>query len=160
MQHDSNMTDPLHSTAPRKRWMGVLARSSADELTKRLESISPAPEYEYLRVPEIGMTMVRGRAGGDGQPFNLGEMTTTRCSVKLDSGMVGHGFVAGRNKAHAELAAIFDALLQSPVLGASLLSDVIAPLNHKQQQRREEQAAKTAATKVNFFTMVRGEDEG
>ena len=30
--------------------------------------------------------MVRGRVGGTGAPFNLGEMSVTRCSVRLADG--------------------------------------------------------------------------
>lgn len=149
-----------NDTAPdaRKRWMGVLARAGTDQLKAALADLDKQPEYEYLRPPEIGMTMVRGRAGGKGEQFNLGEMTMTRCSIKMNNGHVGHGYIAGRDKPHAELAAIFDALLQSSKHGQTLLAKVIDPIESELKNNRQNQAAKIAATKVNFFTMVRGEN--
>jgi alpha-D-ribose 1-methylphosphonate 5-triphosphate synthase subunit PhnG len=102
--------------------------------------------------------MVRGRAGGSGAPFNLGEMTVTRCTVDLPSGMAGHGYVAGRDVRHAELAAVFDALLQDPLLTTRLEEAVIARLEAGQRERRRQMAARSAPTRVEFFTLVRGED--
>ena len=64
-----------------------------DELFKKIEE--PTIE-EWLRRPEIGPVMVRGRTGATGLAFNMGEMTVTRCSLRLQGGVVGHGFVQGR----------------------------------------------------------------
>ena len=106
------------------------------------------------------MAMVRGRADGYGDRFNLGEMTMTRCSVRLegDSPKVGHGYVAGRDRRHAELAALFDALLQT-VDGPEIFDHVVRPIRRRHEEARQKQAARTAATRVNFFTMARGEDK-
>ena len=136
--------------AARKRWMAVLARADADELGKRLGAL---PSYRVLRGPEAGLVMVRGRAGGGGAPFNLGEMTATRCTVRTETGFVGHAYIAGRNERQAELAALADALLQDPLRQASLLEQVIEPLAAMQQARRDAVAAKAAATQVQFFAM-------
>jgi alpha-D-ribose 1-methylphosphonate 5-triphosphate synthase subunit PhnG len=136
--------------AARKRWMAVLARADADELGKRLGAL---PSYRVLRGPEAGLVMVRGRAGGGGTPFNLGEMTATRCTVRTEAGFVGHAYVAGRNERQSELAALADALLQEPLRQASLLEQVIEPLAAMQQARRDAVAAKAAATQVQFFAM-------
>src|SRR5215472_11246119 len=136
--------------AARKRWMAVLARADADELGKRLGAL---PSYRVLRGPEAGLVMVRGRAGGGGAPFNLGEMTTTRCTVRTDCGFVGHAYVAGRKERLAELAALTDALLQDPARQPRLLLDVVEPLAELQRTRRDEIAGKAAATRVQFFAM-------
>ncbi len=92
--------------------MGVLARAARDELEAAWETLEPRPAYDRLRPPETGMVMTRGRAGGTGRRFNLGEMTVTRCALRLDSGEMGIAYVAGRDRRHAELAALFDALMQ------------------------------------------------
>jgi alpha-D-ribose 1-methylphosphonate 5-triphosphate synthase subunit PhnG len=97
--------------------------------------------------------MVRGRAGGGGAPFNLGEMTVTRCTVRTESGLVGHAYVAGRDERQAELAALADALLQDPESGERVQMTVVEPLEAAQQARRQERQAKAAATKVQFFAM-------
>ena len=55
---------------------------SADELGERLGTL---PDYRVLRGPEAGLVMVRGRTGGGGAPFNLGEMTATRCTVRTET---------------------------------------------------------------------------
>jgi alpha-D-ribose 1-methylphosphonate 5-triphosphate synthase subunit PhnG len=101
--------------------------------------------------------MARGRAGGTGQRFNLGEITVTRCSVRTADGQIGHGYVSGRDKRRAELVASFDALLQAPRRHADLMARVVEPLARVQAHASAATAAKAAATRVEFFTMVRGE---
>ena len=141
---------PERPHAARQRWMAVLARADADELGVRLGAL---PSYRVLRGPEAGLVMVRGRTGGGGAPFNLGEMTATRCTVRTEAGFVGHAYVAGRHERQAELAALADALLQDPRRQAALLADVIEPLAATQQARRDAVAGKAAATRVQFFAM-------
>lgn len=139
----------------RKTWMGLLARADAARLAQLLPDL---PDHAMLRPPEIGAVMVQGRAGGTGAPFNLGEMTVTRCALRLASGAVGHAHVQGRDKAHATRAAVVDALMQTDQAGAMRVQ-VLAPLQAEETARRSNRAAKAAATKVEFFTLVRGEDQ-
>ncbi len=139
----------------RQGWMGLLARANA----ARLAALFPEmPQHVVLRGPEVGAVMVRGRTGGTGQPFNLGEMTVTRCSVRLAAGAVGHAHVQGRDKGHALRAAVVDALMQTE-LADGLRDAVLDPLVAEEVARRGQRAAKAAATKVEFFTLVRGEDQ-
>ena len=142
-------------TAARKAWMGLLARTAPARLAELMPDL---PNHTVLRGPEVGAVMVRGRVGGTGQPFNLGEMTVTRCSVRLTSGAVGHAHVQGRDKAHALRAAVLDALMQTE-RAAELGTVILAPLQQAEAQARALRAAKAAATKVEFFTLVRGEDK-
>ena len=102
--------------------------------------------------------MLRGRMGATGAAFNLGEATVTRCAVRLGDGCEGHAYVMGRNGAHARLAAICDALLQHPENRNAVTEKVITPLEAKLRDRHVEASTKAAATKVDFFTMVRGDD--
>ncbi|WP_106745246.1 phosphonate C-P lyase system protein PhnG [Yoonia maritima] len=148
------MNDP---NAARKAWMSLLAKSDAVTLVQLWGEIRIAPEFSYLRAPEIGGVMVRGRAGAVGSAFNLGEMTVTRCSVKLISGVVGHAYVQGRDKEQARIAALVDALMQTKE-AAVVQAAVIDPLTDIRRSSQVSRAAKAAATKVDFFTMVRGED--
>jgi alpha-D-ribose 1-methylphosphonate 5-triphosphate synthase subunit PhnG len=146
--------EPNSAEALRRRWMGVLARASAGQIAERLDHAPPLPPHGRLRGPETGLVMVRGRQGGDGDPFNLGEMTVTRCSVRLTDGTLGHAYVAGRDRRQAELAALLDACLQQPALQPALLAVVIEPLAAAQAERAAQLARKAAATKVEFFTMA------
>ncbi len=148
------MNDP---NAARKEWLGLLAKSPADEVARLWASLQLNPKHIKLRAPEIGGVMVRGRAGAVGTAFNLGEMTVTRASVKLADGVVGHGYVKGRGKDHALQAALIDALMQTAAAG-DLEVNLLAPLRTAMEKRKSDRAAKAAATKVDFFTMVRGED--
>lgn len=147
---------PENEIARRRQWMAVLAKAQSAEVTAAWDRLAPRPSYRRLRGPETGLVMVRGRAGGTGDAFNLGEMTVTRCSVRLDDGRVGHAYVAGRDARHAELAAALDAVLQDG--DPHLFAAVIAPLAEAQAIRRASVTAEVAATRVEFFTMVRGED--
>ena len=97
--------------------------------------------------------MVRGRAGGGGSAFNLGEMTVTRCTVRIETGFIGHAYVAGREERRAELAALVDALMQDQDRAADIEARVIAPLERHQAQLKTARASKAAATKVQFFAM-------
>jgi alpha-D-ribose 1-methylphosphonate 5-triphosphate synthase subunit PhnG len=97
--------------------------------------------------------MVRGRAGGDGDAFNLGEMTVTRCAVRLGA-HIGHAYIAGRDHSKARLAALLDAALQDQALQPALLKSIIEPLATAQQAARAAEARKAAATRVDFFTMA------
>ncbi len=136
--------------------MAVLARARAEEISDRLAECPSLPGWRVLRGPENGLVMVRGRAGGGGTPFNLGEMTVTRCTVRTGSGpdgFTGHAYVAGRDGRQAELAAAVDALLQDASLRAVLTEAVIEPLAAAQRARRADVEAKAAATKVQFFAL-------
>jgi alpha-D-ribose 1-methylphosphonate 5-triphosphate synthase subunit PhnG len=147
------MTDDL--IALRRRTMAVLADSPADEIAQHVASLT-VPAHQELRAPENGLVMVRGRIGGDGAPFNLGEATVTRAAVRLDSGETGFAYVLGRDARKAKLIAICDAMLQSAGR-AQVLDTVVAPLERAMTARRQQTDAETAATRVNFFTLVRGE---
>ncbi|BCS89872.1 phosphonate C-P lyase system protein PhnG [Pseudodesulfovibrio sediminis] len=158
MKPDSDTIDALHQgTQARKDWMSTLARIETDRLEKAFAALDAPPRFSHLRAPEIGMAMVRARAEAKGRQFNLGEMTISRCSIQLENGPIGHGYIAGRDKRHAELAALFDALLQTPEHGPRL-HETIRTFAREQAEHMNAHQAKTAATKVNFFTMVRGED--
>ena len=103
--------------------------------------------------PEGGLVMVRARAGGGGAAFNLGEMTITRCTVRTETGFVGHAYVAGRDERCAELAALADALMQDPDLADTIERRVVAPLERQQIEARTARSRKAAATRVEFFAM-------
>jgi alpha-D-ribose 1-methylphosphonate 5-triphosphate synthase subunit PhnG len=138
--------------------MGILAKSSGQSLEKIWDQIDPKPCYNFLREPEIGLAMVRGRAGGVGQQFNLGGATITRSVIQLSQGGYGHAIILGSDERKAELAAVFDALLTNTEMRAELEPKIIQPLAETIKANHQTHAAKTAATKVDFYTLVRGED--
>ncbi len=122
-----------------------------------MDALGDLPEATWLQPPEVGTVMVRGRTGGTGAAFNLGEMSLTRCALRLTSGEVGHAYVQGRDKAHARRAALIDALMQTD-RAPELRAAVLEPLETEARAATLARAQKAAATKVDFFTMVRGED--
>ena len=155
-QHPSKSGDHDVLSA-RRRWMAVLARAPADRLWAILDSLPEKPRYKMLRPPEVGAVMVEARAGGSGRRFNLGEATATRCTVRLADGTAGVSYALGRDVRRAEAAAVIDALLQQGASGAELMRNSIEPLAAAQAEARDIASRKAAATKVDFFTMVRGE---
>jgi alpha-D-ribose 1-methylphosphonate 5-triphosphate synthase subunit PhnG len=147
-----HMTDA--SPLARKTWMATLSKADP----ARLAALMPhLPPHAILRQPEIGAVMVRGRVGGTGAAFNLGEMTVTRCVLRLATGETGHAYVQGRSKSKARQAALVDALMQGP-RAAAVRAAVLDPLAEALAEAARTRAAKAAATKVEFFTMVRGDD--
>ena len=152
-------TDSGHAVGTRRQeWLSALASSAPEQLSRALGELEPLPQHKILRSPECGMVMLRGRAGGTGRRFNLGEATVTRCSVEIVGGAVGHGYVLGRDHRHARDMALLDALLQDPRRQEALWARLIEPMLRTRQAVRAAKDRKTAATKVDFFTMVRGED--
>ncbi|MGI9277670.1 MAG: phosphonate C-P lyase system protein PhnG [Endozoicomonas sp.] len=143
---------------PRQQWLSLLAKASLQELEEHWQGCDIEVQWDHLRPVETGLLQVKGRMGGVGNPFNLGDMTITRAAVATGEGYQGFGYVAGRSHRHAELVAVLDALLQNPVHQERLQSIVLNPLAASQAERIKTVAAKTAATKVDFFTVVRGED--
>ena len=158
------MPDDAPQLTARQRWMGLLARADAGVLGACTARLAPLPAATVVRGPEPGLVLVRGRTGASGAPFNLGEMTVTRCAVRLEDGTVGHAYVSGRDHDKARTAAVLDALLLGATAGASwpgrIEAVVLTPLEAIERQRRAAQARKSAATRVEFFTMVRSEHGG
>ncbi len=138
--------------------MAVLARSEGKALEQLWEAWAEKPVFTWLRKPETGLVMVRGRVGGEGSPFNLGEMTVTRCALQLGDGTVGHACTQGRSHRKAEVAALVDALHQKEESAARLRSEILQPLDEARTARNARRAGETAATQVQFFTRVRGDD--
>jgi len=151
-----SLTDQTSRQARRKAAMTVLAHSSAAEIAGHLGRLA-LPVHDILREPEDGLVMLRGRAGGDGAAFNLGEATVSRAAVRLASGEVGFGYTLGRDRDKARMIALCDALVQSDEFAGAVEAAVIAPLRAATAARRQQKAAETAATRVDFYTMVRGE---
>lgn len=146
-----------HGHNVRAAWMRILSLSAWSDLEAQAQDLSATP-HDLLRAPETGLVMLRGRMGATGAPFNLGEATVTRCAVRLPEGVEGHGYVMGRNAPHARLAALCDALLQREETRETVSRQVIAPLAARLSAGHAEASEKAAATKVDFFTMVRGDD--
>jgi alpha-D-ribose 1-methylphosphonate 5-triphosphate synthase subunit PhnG len=145
--------------AARRRAMGLLARASAGELEEPLARRWADHGARNLKPAETGLVMLRGRAGGDGAPFNLGEATVTRAVVELPSGERGYAHVLGRDAERARLAAIFDALWQKPHQRRMVETCVLEPIAARLEAARARTSAEIAATRVDFFTLRRGEDE-
>lgn len=153
---DKGHEDKGAGQARRKAVMSVLAHSDVAEIAARLAALA-LPEHKELREPENGLVMLRGRVGGDGAPFNLGEATVSRAAVRLSTGEVGFGYTLGRDLRKAKLIALCDAMVQSDEFAAAIEAEVIAPLRMAVIARRNRKAAEAAATRVDFYTLVRGE---
>jgi alpha-D-ribose 1-methylphosphonate 5-triphosphate synthase subunit PhnG len=139
----------------RPDWMSLLAKAPEEMLEQLWAAAGIEVAHAWLRPPETGAVMVRARAGGTGAPFNLGEMTVTRCALRLGTGQVGHAYVTGRSHEKARIAALCDALMQDQAKANAVRDLVLAPLAEAAAAARETLAAKAAATRVEFFTVAR-----
>jgi alpha-D-ribose 1-methylphosphonate 5-triphosphate synthase subunit PhnG len=162
---DTSVAEP---PLTRPRWMALLARAPIDMLEQALGAHAQCAPI-WLRRPETGLMMVQGRTGGTGQRFNLGEVTVTRCALRLpnansepmaDNGVVGVAYVMGRISKQAKLAAIADALLQDPAQTHWVQDQLIEPLRMHIGQLEAQRCADVAATKVEFFTVAREAGSG
>lgn len=142
----------------RQRLLSVLAKAPAKELLSCWKQTGLDPSVELLRGPESGLVALQGRAGGTGQPFHVGEVSATRVTVRIGSGQVGHAMISGRDSRKAQLIAVIDALAQDPSQAEMIERVIVAPLERLASEADAKLREETAATRVNFFTMVRGED--
>jgi alpha-D-ribose 1-methylphosphonate 5-triphosphate synthase subunit PhnG len=154
----NNPSPPIADAATRSAAMRLLVEAEAGELAVLLARLGALPSHEDVRAPETGLVMVRGRIGGDGQAFNAGEATVSRAAVRLGSGEVGFGYVLGRDREKARLIALCDALMQCQRFRGAVESNVLTPLRARVEAERKTEDERTAATRVDFFTLVRGED--
>ena len=152
----SSTTQPTQ--LQRQLWMSVMAKSPAEKLSDIANTFLEQYQFQEIRSPEIGLTQVRGRMGGTGSKFNLGDTTITRCVVRFGEELYGHSYIIGRNKQHALIAAKLDALLQDTDIHDAVHDAVIKPLTWLHTQQQQTKHATSQTTKVDFFTLVRGED--
>jgi alpha-D-ribose 1-methylphosphonate 5-triphosphate synthase subunit PhnG len=151
-------TQDKDQDAARGAAMATLAKADGADITALLDTLGSIPEHETLRGPETGLVTVRGRIGGGGAPFNVGEATVTRATVRLATGQTGHAYALGRDHAKARMSAIVDALWQDTARRAGAGEPSSPPRRDGQAEAAGRLRAEAAATKVDFFTMVRGED--
>lgn len=147
-----------HDTATRQHWMSVLAHCEPDSLAARIDALNIRADYDVIRAPETGLVQLQGRMGGTGERFFAGDATLTRAAVRLHNGTLGYSWVLGRNKAHAERCALIDALMQQPSHFQTLLETLITPLDADRSARIAARRAEINASRVDFFTLVRGDN--
>jgi len=128
-------------------------------------------QAEMVKIPLADATLLELPDGlSDEEALLLGDNLATgyygalRAGVKagesclvVGCGTVGHGYVQGRSKDHALQTALIDALMQTDAV-TQVEAAILAPLRKGRDTAKATRAAKAAATKVDFFTMVRGED--
>ena len=152
----------MSSIQHRREWLRLLSKTPIAELKSSWKGANPGTDFQTLRSAEVGLAMIQGRADGTGRPFNLGEATITRCVVRCsdsanDAPLLGVGYTLGRDKLRAQLIAQFDALFQDSALGEGLQEGILPQFAKRRQSEQSTAAQKAAATRVEFFTMVRGE---
>ncbi|MGQ4275416.1 phosphonate C-P lyase system protein PhnG [Terrihabitans sp. B22-R8] len=140
----------------RQTAMALYAQATRAELEEAVTALGAGADVEEIRPPEFGLVMVRGRIGGTGAPFNVGEVSVTRAAVRLPSGEIGVSYLMGRDRARARAAAVLDALWQTP--RRAELEAAFAPIRSRVDAEKARRRRQVAATKVDFFTMARGED--
>ncbi|VVE37488.1 phosphonate C-P lyase system protein PhnG [Pandoraea anhela] len=145
---------PQHK-ADRAKWLAVFARATRDELDDAIARCPDAPRFLWLRAPQTGLVLVQGRVGGSGDRFNLGETTVTRCTLRQQDGVVGTGYVLGRDAERAARVARLDALMQMPQHRNVLAAGPLTAIARRLAASAAQNDADAAASRVEFFTMVR-----
>jgi alpha-D-ribose 1-methylphosphonate 5-triphosphate synthase subunit PhnG len=144
--------------AARQEWMALLAKAPLT-LLETWGRNAPC-DFVWLRRPEVGLAMVRARIGGTGDRFNLGELSVTRCALRLHSGEHGVAYVSGRSTRKAELVALADAMLQSADQHAKVEQKLLAAVRDHLIEVQHAAHRKAQATRVDFFTVARAGNGG
>lgn len=148
----------MEQQTDRQRWLSVLAHSNAAMLETHWQALNLQPAFTLVRQAEIGLTRLQARMGATGNRFVMGDATVTRAVVQLEDGTLGYSYLLGRDKAHAERCALLDALLQQPETRPLLEEKIITPLAAWREEQRQLRAREIASSKVDFFTLVRGDN--
>ncbi|MGD9425182.1 phosphonate C-P lyase system protein PhnG [Pantoea sp. NSTU24] len=148
----------MEQQTDRQRWLSVLAHSNAAMLETHWQALNLQPVFTLVRPAEIGLTRLQARMGATGNRFVMGDATVTRAVVQLQDGTLGYSYLLGRDKAHAERCALLDALLQQPETRPLLEEKIITPLAAWRDEQRQLRAREIASSKVDFFTLVRGDN--
>ncbi|MFB6325600.1 phosphonate C-P lyase system protein PhnG [Pantoea sp. ARC607] len=148
----------MEQQTDRQRWLSVLAHSNAAMLETHWQALNLQPAFTLVRPAEIGLTRLQARMGATGNRFVMGDATVTRAVVQLEDGTLGYSYLLGRDKAHAERCALLDALLQQPETRPLLEEKIITPLAAWREEQRQLRAREIASSKVDFFTLVRGDN--
>lgn len=142
----------------RQRAMGVMAKSELKAISDCWQTLNITLDYDTIKPAQVGMAMVRAQAGTEGLVYNQGEMTVTRCVLQEKATQVmGVGYTQGRSKQKATLMAEVDLALQNASHQNDVIEKLVEPLEQAHQRAVAQQNKATDATKVDFFTMVRGE---
>jgi len=141
----------------RQEWIALLAKADPFLLKKAEKQLGKGIEYAYITKPETGMIMVRARADNKKSGFCLGEISVTKCILKIEKKIMGYAMVMGSDHDHAKNAALFDGLLQIPEYSSKLMQTLIPELKKISRNEKKKQAKQNQDTKVEFFTMKRGE---
>ena len=136
----------------------LLALASVERLEAGLSAITP---------PDLrGSPRAGNRAGHDPGPrgqhrrrLQCGRRACGRAVwVSLKDGCLGYAWVLGEDARRAELAALYDALWQRDGYAEALDRELLPALEAERARRVREDAAAVEPTRVDFFTLVRGED--
>ena len=149
---------PKNAQSRRADWIALLARAPID-LLESTQAYTARFNQHFLRQPETGLMMIQARAGGTGARFNLGEVTVTRCAIRVKGlnapETVGVAYVLGRSHRKAQLAAFCDALLQIPELFPALDASLLEPIRQHLVVDEAARNAQAASTRVDFLTVAR-----
>lgn len=143
--------------AERQSWISLLGSADKPRLQQAWDEIRPKVTHTLVSGPETGLVMVRAREDGEGPRFNLGEMTVSKCVLKVDDTYLGYGMVMGSDLKHAKLAALLDGLCQHPGFGPALKAGLLKDLSQQREEQEAAMAEEASRTRVEFFTLKRGE---
>jgi alpha-D-ribose 1-methylphosphonate 5-triphosphate synthase subunit PhnG len=141
----------------RTAWIGLLGNADPMDLETAKKTLAGPEEITYVVKPETGMIMVQAKADGSNSRFNLGEVTVSRCVVEINKKYMGTAWIMGSDLRHAELAALFDGMLQDPATHDKLQNSLVKALKTKQTAKNQQLAQDASDTRVEFFTLKRGE---
>lgn len=152
-----NVQDVIAATKDRKKWIGLLGCADPKDLEAARDDLTEGLDIRYVVKPETGMIMVQAKSDGSNARFNLGEVTVSRCVLDVKNKYTGTAWIMGSDLRHAELAALFDGLLQDPDYHDLLASTLMKDLKKKQAAKNRQLAEDASDTRVEFFTLKRGE---
>ena len=144
--------------ACRRDLMRACTHASGAELAAAISRISYSGTIDVIRQPECGLVMLRGRIGGSGSAFNVGEASVTRAAIQLEDGTRGVSYLLGRSTERARSAAILDGLVQRSEFRDVIRTGFVEPILRRAGEASRRRAEEASATRVDFFTLVRGED--
>lgn len=93
----------------------ILVESDVNLWNKWLENLKMSHRIQIISKPQKILVMAKARDSVTGQPFYLGEILATECTVKVDD-YIGFGILMGDNPHKAYVMAVIDAAFNGKLL--------------------------------------------
>ncbi|RCW51723.1 phosphonate C-P lyase system protein PhnG [Paenibacillus prosopidis] len=122
-------------------------------LLRRLcEQIEESYEVSILKAPEKSLVMTKANDSVSQQPFYMGEVLVTECTISINS-VYGFGVLMGEEAERAYQLAVVDGAFQAKLPETEAWYTELLMEEQKVDEKHRREYSRAMKSKVNFDTM-------